>query len=302
MNTMHRTLLTAGLATFGLGLGLLTAPACGGDTCTKLYNKALECATPEEKPLLEGLKEMAMKQCREGKKMDAEEEKAQLDCAAKATCDDYRKCQTEMREKARAREIKAEVEAALKTGEKVDEARMTCEFGDIKDEEVKKLCTELIKKSLDSLTKELVGLRDAGEDGFGKCMDLTMKAEKVSPEEKAKAEALCKEVQASPNVKKALAEVKKNIDGGTHQVPFECTWSIDELGGMKDSEWAKTSLQQVKTACYVDLGKKILAAKVDAMSYCEYDVEQLLMAIKKHDIKEPELDGWVTKAQGKCKA
>jgi hypothetical protein len=66
------------------------------------------------------------------------------------------------------------------------------------------------------------------------------------------------------------------------------------------SDWAKNKLQEVAKGCYVDLGKKILPAQVDKMVICEYQVEQVYKAVKKYNLKDAELDGWITKADAKC--
>lgn len=300
MKTTHRMFLATGLAAFGLGL--FSAPGCGGgDFCSTMYNKTLECASPEEKPLIEGLKELGMKDCREKKDRDPEEEKAQLECAKKATCEEYKKCQHELSDKRQALRIKKEVEAALKTGEKMEDALSSCKYSDIKDDEVKKLCGDLFKKSIEAATKELEGIRDSGGDGLSKCFDLQATAEKVSPEEKTKADALCKEVEAGKRAKEAIDEAKKNLDGGTLEVPFQCSMAVEDLEKLT-SDWAKNKLQEVAKSCYIELGKKILPAQVDKMIICDYQVEQVFKAVKKYGLKDAELDPWITKAEGKCAA
>ncbi|MBZ5715068.1 hypothetical protein [Nannocystis pusilla] len=298
MNTFNRMFFATGLVAFGLGMSS-TSGCGGGDYCSTVFNKAVECASPEEKALVEGLKDLVMKDCREKKDRDPEEEKADLECAKKSACDEYKKCQQELSDKKQAIRIKKEVEGALKTGEKMEDALSSCKYSDIKDEEVKKLCADLFKKSIDAATKELEGIRDSGGDGLSKCFDLQATAEKVSPEEKTKADALCKEVEAGKRAKEALDEAKKNLDGGTNEVPFQCSMAVEDLEKLT-SDWAKNKLQEVAKGCYVDLGKKILPAQVDKMVICEYQVEQVYKAVNKYNLKDAELDGWITKADAKC--
>lgn len=298
MNTMHRMFLASGLLAFGLGLS--SSSGCGsGDYCSTVYNKLVECASPEEKALVEGLKDLMMKDCREKKDRDPEEEKADLECANKGSCDEFKKCQQDNSEKKQALRAKKEVEAALKTGEKMEDALASCKYSDIKDEEVKKLCGDLFKKSIEATSKELEGIRDNGGDGLSKCFDLQATAEKVSPEEKTRADALCKEVEAGKRAKEATDEAKKNLDAGTPEVPFQCSMAVEDLEKLT-SEWAKTKLQEVAKACYIDLGKKILPAVVDKMVICEYQVEQVYKAVKKYGLKDAELDPWIAKADAKC--
>lgn len=298
MKTTHCMILASGLAAFAFGLSSTTGCG-GGDYCSTVYNKAVECASPEEKPLVEGLKDLVMKDCREKKDRDPEEEKADLECAKKSSCEEYKKCQSELSDKKQAMRIKKEVESALKTGEKMEDALSSCKYSDIKDEAVKGLCGDLFKKSIEAATKELEGIRDSGGDGLSKCFDLQATAEKVNADEKTKADALCKEVEAGKRAKEAMDEAKKNLDGGTNEVPFQCSMAVEDLEKLT-SDWAKNKLQEVAKACYIDLGKKILPAAVDKMLICEYQVEQVFKAVKKYNLKDAELDGWITKAEGKC--
>lgn len=300
MNTFNRMFLAAGVAAFGLGVSL-SSGCSGRDFCATTFNKTIECASPDEKALAEALKEQTMRDCREAKDRDPEEEKAELECAQKSECSDYKKCRLELNYKKQAARIKAEVEAALTSGEKMEDALSSCKYSDIKDDEVSKLCGDLFKKSIDATTRELEGIRDSGGDGLSKCFDLQATAEKVSAEEKARADALCKEVEAGKRAKEALDEAKKNLDAGTGEVPFQCSMAVEDLEKLT-SEWAKAKLQEVARGCYVDLGKKILPAQVDKMLICEYQVEQVYKAVKKYDLKDDELDPWIAKADAKCTA
>jgi hypothetical protein len=280
---------------------MFTTPGCGaGDYCAQVFNKQIECAPAEQKALFEGLKEMALKECREKKDRDQEEEKAELDCAQKSSCEEFKKCMDSLSDARYARKIKKEIEAALKSGEKMDDALSTCKFSDVKDEEVKKLCGELFTKALDTATKDLEAIRDKGADPEGKCFDLTLTAEKVSPEAKTKAEALCKEVDAARRATEAIAEAKKNLDAKNNEVPFQCGMAVEDLEKI-GNDWSKGKLTEVTKACYVDLGNNILPAVVPGMQYiCDYQVEQVYKAVKKYGLKDAALDPWIEKASGKC--
>lgn len=316
MNTMHRMFLGSGLA-FGLGLvgslgslgslatlatlATLAVPGCGGgDYCAVVFNKQIECAPAEQKALFEGLKDLALKECRDKKDHDAEVEKSELECAQKAGCEDFKKCMDALNDAKYAKKVKKEIEAALATGEKLEEALSTCKFSDIKDDGVKKLCGDLFTKALDTATTDLQGIRDKGGDPEGKCFDLTLTAEKVSPEAKTKAEALCKEVDASRRATEAIAEAKKNLDAKTNEVPFQCGMAVEDLEKI-GNDWSKTKLAEVTRACYVDLGNNILPAVVPTMQYiCDYQVEQVFKNVKKYNLKDAALDPWIEKAAAKC--
>lgn len=299
MNTMHRMFVGSGLLAFGLGL--LVSPGCGGgDYCAVVFNKQIECAPAEQKALFEGLKDLALKECRDKKDRDAENEKAELECAAKAGCEDFKKCMDGLSDAKYAKKVKKEIEAALATGEKLEDALSTCKFSDIKDEGVKKLCGDLFTKALDTATKDLEAIRDKGGDPEGKCFDLTLTAEKVSPEAKTKAEALCKEVDAARRATEAITEAKKNLDAKTNEVPFQCGMAVEDLEKL-GNDWSKTKLAEVTKSCYVDLGNAILPAVVPTMQYvCDYHVDQVFKAAKKYNLKDAALDPWIEKAKAKC--
>ena len=299
MNTMHRMFLGSGLLAFGLGL--FVTPGCGGgDYCAVVFNKQIECAPAEQKALFEGLKDLALKECRDKKDRDAEVEKSELECAQKAGCEDFKKCMDALSDAKYAKKVKKEIEVALATGEKLEDALSTCKFSDIKDEGVKKLCGDLFTKALDTATKDLEAIRDKGGDPEGKCFDLTLTAEKVSPEAKTKAEALCKEVDAARRASEAVAEAKKNLDAKTNEVPFQCGMAVEDLEKI-GNEWSKTKLAEVAKACYVDLGNNILPAVVPTMQYvCDYQVSQVFKAVKKYNLKDTNLDPWIEKAAPRC--
>lgn len=279
--------------------GQAGTPAPQLDYCVTVFDKISECASPDEKALLEGLKELAMKDCRERKDRDPEEEKAELECTKKIGCDAYKQCQQELSDKLRTPRIKREVAAALKTGEGLEEALGSCKYSEIEDDEFKKQCGELLTKSIETTTREIEAIRDRAEDGLGRCFDLKASAEKVSPEALAKAEALCKEVEAARRAKEAIAEATKNAEAGTLEVPYQCAMAVEDLEPLP-SDWAKNRLQEVVRACYVELGKKILPATVGKVAICEYQVEQVYKAVKKYDLKDAALDPWIAKAARKC--
>lgn len=269
------------------------------DFCATMYGKALECASAEQKALVEGLRDPMLKDCRERIDRTPEEEKDELACTRKG-CEDYRRCVEELSDKRQADRVKREVQAALKGGETMEDALASCKDGDIKDEEVKKLCLDLFKISAEALLKELKDIRDVGGDGLGKCFDLQATAEKLSSDEKTRADALCAEVEASMRSKEAIDAARRNLDGGTDEVPPACSEAVESLEKVP-SEWARAKLLEVARTCYVDLGKEILPAQVGKLRTCERQVEQVYKAVEKYGLKDPALDPWIAKAAKKCR-
>ena len=84
-------------------------------------------------------------------------------------------------------------------------------------------------------------------------------------------------------------------------MPYECKAAIEDLGKL-ESDWAKGKKTEVATACYQELGKVIMAAKVPDMKYvCDFRVEEVMAAVTEHGIDDAELNGWVEKATPLCK-
>ena len=301
MNKTHRNSYVLGSGLLAFTMGALSVPGCGeGDYCAVVFNKMVECAPAEQKALFEGLKDLTLKECRDKKDRDPELEKSELECAKHSSCDDYKKCMDALSDAKNAKKTKKEIETALATGERLDEALSACKFYDIKDEGAKQLCGALFTKTIAAATADLRAIRDQGGDPEGKCFDLTLTAEKVSPEAKATAEALCKEVDASRRASEAIAKAKAHLEAKTHEVPFECGTAVDDLDKI-GNDWSRAKLAEVTQSCYVDLGNIILPAMVPTMKYiCDYQVEQVYKNVKKYSLKDPALDPWIEQAAAKC--
>ncbi len=287
--------------TLSLAAGLVALVGCtSGDYCSQALEKQMECASAEQRMLYEGRFENDRKECRERKDSDHEEEKAELACVQHASCEDYAACINSLSDARYGNKIRKQVSMAVESGEKVDEALQACRFSGVTDADTQKLCGELFARALDSSTKELEGLRDKGLGADGKCFDVELMAEKVSPAAKARTKGLCDEVEASRSAQTAITEARKNLDARTLEVPYQCgiaVESLDKLG----NDWARTKLAEVTKTCYVELGNAILPAVVPGMQLnCDYQVDQIYKVVKKYNLKDPGLDPWIDKATAKC--
>lgn len=265
------------------------------DLCTTLFDKTMQCGTAEERTLISNRKETTIKGCKE-RHREPEEEKAELACTLKPNCDDYLTCRRELG----TAQLKKEAELALKTGENFERVFDTCKTGDVRDDAAKKLCVDIFKQAIATATRELAPLRDSGAlTGSSKCIALQTLAERVSPEEKAAADVVCKEVEAGRRAKEALDVVDSYLKVGVKEVPVECDMALEDLEKL-ESEWAKTRLKEVAARCIIDLGNTILPAKVKKMLICEYQVEKVYKAVKKYSLSDPTLDPLIAKAAKKC--
>ncbi|MDC0666251.1 hypothetical protein [Nannocystis radixulma] len=278
------------------------APGPPGKYCEILFDRAIACASPEEQKNSQFEVDLynSMEICFQSAR-EPEEEEAYLACAAKSSCDEYRRCRSAVNDKLWALRIERTIEDALQRGERMDSALSHCNNDDIRDAAVKKQCGDVYKKALEAGTKELEDVRDAGDATYSSidCDEHEDTAARVSPEAKRKAEALCKEVNASEEARGALHLAKWFFNDDRLEMPFECDRAAEALAALSAS-WAKTKLQEVLKHCYIDLGRKILQARVGKMRICEESVQQVYRAVKKYDLKDAVLTPWIARAKQKC--
>lgn len=283
-----------------LALGLAALAACGGDRCVTIVDRQIECAPTEQRSYLKEGREAALAGCRERSGREPAAGQEALACAEKRSCEEVRRCSEGIRERDQARALRQEIEAALASGERREAALSTCHFIELKDEGVRQLCGQLFAQALATATQELEAVRDRGDDPEGRCFDLGMTAERVSAEAKQRAEALCKEVEASVRARRAIAEARKNLETRTHEVPFECGTAAEDLGRIAN-DWARARLAELTRTCYVELGASILPAVVPTMQYtCEFHVGQVFKAVRKYGLADPTLAPWIERATAKC--
>lgn len=299
MPTPRSLFLAAGPA--ALACGLLAAHGCTtGDYCSQALDKQMECASAEQRMLFEGRIEADRKECRERKDRDQEAETTELACVQKASCEDYTACINALSDARYAAKIRKQIEAALASGERMDEVLQTCRFSGAEDPTITRLCGDLFGRALATATTELEATRDKGENPGSKCFDVLLIAEKVSPEAKAKIKALCNEVDAARSAQTAIVEARKNVEGKTLEVPYQCGIAVEDLERV-GNDWARGKLVDVTRACYVELGAAILPATVPGMQLnCDYQVDQIYKVVKKYNLKDAAIDPWIEKATAKC--
>lgn len=284
-----------------LAVGLALLAGCPtGDYCSRALDKQLQCASPEQRVLLEGRFESERKECRERKARDQEEEKAELACVEKSSCEEYTACMNKLSESRHTGKVRQQIAAAVQSGEKIDEALQACRLGKAEDAEIQRLCGGLYARALDTATVYLQAQRDRGEVTEGKCADVLLMAEKVSPEAKTKMSGLCDEVEASRGAHAAIAAAREHIDARTLEVPYQCNLAVESLEKI-GNDWARGKLAEVTKTCYVELGAAILPDKVPGMqTACDHQVDQVYKVVKKYNLKDPGIDPWIDKATAKC--
>lgn len=264
--------------------------------CAAIYDKAYACASPREKLKIAEIRDEVMAACRGREERDTLEEKAELACATRPTCEEYEACQQELD----AAEATRELEAALAGGEGLADAAVTCKLGGATDERTKRLCGQVLARAVEQQTREVTAIRDRGGDGLKACVELQAIAGEISAEERARAELLCKETEASRRASEALAEARTFLDAGKLELPFQCGMAIEDLEPLA-TEWARARLREVVQGCHVELGKRILPARVPKMVICEYHVEQVYDAVVRLAVADAALEPWIARAAKKCK-
>lgn len=283
----------------------LVAPGCGGDFCTKVYDKKKECASSDELGHVPDKAEYVEKCTAEQKKekdagtFDEEALKAQMECLDKESCDDVKTCMRAESEKAYVKKQVKEIGAAAASDD-VEKMKKACQYIDEEKSELVEACKPVMVKLVDATMKEVTKMRDEGKHDYGVCGDLERFGAAVGDDVAVNAKKLCVEAQASEKVAKAIAEANTNAKANKTDIPFECEMSLTDLKEI-DSDWAKTKKAEVVKACYEDLGLVIMEAKVDEMQYvCDFQVGKVYRAVKEHGIENEKMKPWMTKADPLC--
>ena len=294
------------LVSLSLPMAALLAGGCNTELCPKLYDKMKECAEGDKADKMPAKEEFVEKCTADQKKekdegtYSEEDEKAIAECLGKGDCDEMGKCMADASSKAYSRKKVAEI-AKAKESDDVTKMKEACEFVSEEDAEIFAACKEVMPKVFEATAAEVVKKRDAGEHDFGLCGDLERFAKVMGGDAEAKAKTHCEESQAGESVKKALDKAAANVKAKEADIPYECKAALEDLGKL-DSDWAKTKTGEVAKACYVDLGKVIMAAKIPEMKYvCDFRVEEVIKAAKTHKLEDAELKEWIDKAMPLCK-
>jgi hypothetical protein len=265
-------------------------------SCKLLYKRYKKC---DKMPLTE---EAFLKLCK--KRKDKERTKAQIECSKESDCDAFKKCIEGARKKARMARMKKRWDEAMEKAKKGNYSRaMTfCQIWK-KDlaGDMKKKCEELPAKAVDALMKEIKAKRDKGEVSYKKvkCWDLKRYAKKAGPQKQKAAKTLCEEIKIARSYKKAQKEVAKQMKKKRPYLPYYCGVKRVEKVKKLGSPYSKKIYQKMIDLCYKKLGKAILEKKVPKQKHiCR--VRSTYKAIKKYNVKGPEIDKLMEKAAEKC--
>ena len=234
-----------------------------------------------------------------------------IECSGATSCDAFHQCTDQASQEAVASHRKnrlAEDTGRLATelgARKYRQARWTCEAigealaGEHAPEEA--VCAALPSRAVDALTGELTGLRDRGvADVSGSCAVLVDFSRAVSTQAVARATTLCEEVRASAHAAETLAEVQQLLTDKALTLPLGCSLVLGELAKI-DSEFARRRAAEVAQACYADLGKPILTARVaTAKGACDFEVRLIVDAFDRWAPKDAALATLVAKARPLC--
>ncbi len=177
------------------------------------------------------------------------------------------------------------------------------EYGKKRFEEVRLACqVELPSKAATVLRDRLKALRDAGDDAdaLRSCVVLKEVASRMSEGERRKADVLCAEVHAFALAVRATAQSKRHQTAGILRLPAACRLALTALARVGTPE-SRERLEPVRQACFVELGRHILAARVPGMRYgCDSAVKQVTDGAREHGVRDPGLDPWLALARPKC--
>lgn len=277
---------------FLMGFVFVTACGEGKPSCDLLYKRFDKC---DKMPLK---KEVFIEMC--NKKVD--EHKEEIACSAKKDCGEFKKCMEEAQKAATMRRIQKRMEEALASND-MKKVLMECEiYKKDLNEELQKKCAEALPKAYEEVMKKAQELRQTAEkQDFNVCFELKDYGKKLGDDKAKEAEVICKEIDLQVSHRKALAEIDKYMKENKDILPFYCMDAsikkYDELG----TDFAKGKKTELLDACFVKLGKTILAKKVPEMKgFCNFSVQEIFNAVKTYNLQNPELDPLITQAEPLC--
>jgi hypothetical protein len=265
-------------------------------SCKLLYARYRKC---DKKPLNE---KAFLELCE--KRKDTDRVKAEIQCSGESECGAFKKCIKRARKEERLARVKERLKEALAKAsvDSYSRAMTYCQIlkGEIVGE-MKKKCEALPAKATAALMKEFKAKRDKGEVSFKqvKCWHLKRYAKKAGPDKQKAAEALCQEIKATRSFNKAKEAVAKQMKKKQPRLPFYCNVKrVDKIKKL-GTPYAKELSQKMIDLCYGKLGKAILQKKVSTQKQsCK--VRRTYQAIKKYNVKGPEIDKLMKRASERC--
>ena len=288
-----------------LAVCLVLGPqGCGGDYCSRSYDKRKACASPSQRgriPERAGF----VDQCRATEKKaksegthDAEFERAMVACLELEDCAAMTQC-TAAAEDALLTKRHIDAIGAVDT-EDIAQMKEACQYADDTNADIVAACAPIIAKLLAVSTARVTALRNAGKHDFAACTELERFAKSVGPQPERSAKVLCRETRAAANVVKALAESSANLKANKAEMPYVCGGVLKELAEIS-TPWAHSRQAAVAKACFEDLGLLIMQLKVPEMKYlCDFRVREIFEAVEAYGIDNAEMDGWLLQAQPLC--
>jgi hypothetical protein len=253
--------------------------------CHRYVTKAKECIAPTkfEKPA-DTDKEIS--QCEGELAQHRQQTEATVACADQSSCAQFNACRLDVMKKQDRADMLATVASAMASNEFSGRAMSRCEYGlDLfkGDRQIEDACAAYLDGAIAAGIVAMRATRDAGQIADAECYAVRAMAKKRGSE--AKVGELCDEVGANTGIQAALAAAKKNLDGKTAEIPYQCAAAIDTLDKLK-SDWAKSQAAKVAKACYADLGQLVLETSVPTMGpACDIVVRKVYNGIKRFNLQ-----------------
>ncbi len=176
-------------------------------------------------------------------------------------------------------------------------------------QELSTTCNDTLPRALvTALTEALVAMRDGPdalpearyrELGYSRCFDLRRIAETLGPEAEGGAKALCEEVTLASDVRAAQTEAEQATQA--EELPFRCDYTLEKLAKLEGSNWATERAKLLATACYVGVGKRVLAKRVPGMRHaCDYQVQKVVSGLQRFGLSDPAVDALRKQAEPLC--
>ena len=273
--------------------------------CAVLYEKFKKCS--ENFPMAE---KDFVSMCNEQRHKHVAVVEGQIRCAKKASsCDQFKKCVGEVRQKAIVQE----------TGKALDEAVQAKDWGRALAQcdamganltaDLKKRCKQVAETAYKETWGKLVALRDKAAPPTGpsvSAMCILLRSAAQWTGKRNDADALCQvEIRYAKAVADTLAQAAQAAKAAAPAVPPGCVTLPKLLAKARfQTPWVKSHLQALVKGCFVDLGKVVLQKKVGGAAQpkeCDPEVQKVLDGLASYKMITEELKPLVDKASKVCK-
>ncbi len=271
---------------------LLLHTGCKRDSpsCEKLFERINTCT----RSALD--RETFLKRCSE----EQSTHPGEIACSTRKDCKAFEECVEQAKKAELLGKAQTQLNAAIERKDWLD-ALLLCDIHQAHNS-LASTCKGIVEPAWDSFFKKALESRNL-ESGTVLdpvlCAHLRLLGEKLGKEEESS--RICREIELAVHFQKAISEVQKHISQKRDALPFACLETSLGIFNSLDTPFARERRDTLMDACYVQLGKTVLARQLpDMKDHCRHSVKEIFHFAKKHGLSDPELDLLIAQAAPLC--